>query len=628
MAQKRTNPKRGGKREAGRKTRDKRRKNPGTRNKKLGTGNFEPGTPFQWWHLALIAAITFIAYIPALDNGFVNWDDPVCIINNDVVHGFSGENMVKSFTEEVSYNYHPLTNISQTIDWVLGGGDAGIFHITSLLIHIVNALLVFLFCMMLTGKQWVGLGSALLFAIHPAHVESVAWATERKDVLYGLFFILTLIQYLRYVRGGGNKHYMLAIVFAICSFLSKPAAIPLPLVLILIDYFEGRKLMDRKLIVEKLPFFAMAIIIGLITFSFQSDSAVRTLTELGFGERIIFASYSYVMYMVKFFFPYPLYAFYPYPNLADLPTWYYGMPVLALAITGAVLWFGRKNKFLWFGLLFFLLVISISLQLVSFGGAVMADRYTYIPYIGLGIAVLMGIDKLLEKRKNLQKPLLIGGIAVGAIFAALTWVQADSWRDGEALWTHLINRAPQPVRIAYTNRGDYYKDNQQFDKALSDFNKALEISPNEPGTVRLRAKTLFDLQRYDESLTDYKQLVISTPDDKEAWSNIAVIQVLTKQYDDALKSLDRTLQLDPNHAPTYKTQGYLYNDLGRHQASIQAYEKYMQLQGADATIYHSIALSYAQLGNGAKALEAINEAIRLRPNVEQYLQLKQQLTNP
>ncbi len=589
--------------------------------------NSQPETPnYPWWQLALIALLTFIAFFPALDNGFVNWDDPKYIVNNEVVHSFSGENLATSFTEEVSDNYHPLTNISQTIDWVLGGGDAGIFHITSLILHIINALLVFFLVMMLTGKQWVCMGVSLLFSLHPVHVESVAWATERKDVLYGLFFLLSLISYLKYLRQEKSQFYVYALIFGLLSMFSKPAAIPLPMVLLLIDYFEGRKLMDQKVMLEKLPFFAMAIIFGLITVSFQADNAVRTFAEVGFGERIVFASYSYVMYIVKFFFPYPLYAFYPYPNLSDIPTWYYGMPIVALAITGGVIWLGRKNKFLWFGLLFFLLVISITLQLFAVGGALMADRYTYIPYIGLGIALLMGIDAWIAKRKNLQKPLLVGGIAALAIFGALTWQQAETWRDGEALWTNLIERSPTPVRIAYTNRGDFYKGEKQYEKAIADFNKALEISPNEPGTLRLRAKVNFDLQRYQQSLADYRQVVISSPEDVEVWSNMAIIQVLTKQYDDALKSLDRTLQIDPNYAPTYKTQGYLNNELGRHQASIQAYQKFLQLQGADPAIYHSIALSYQQLGNRQKALEAINEAIRLNPNAELYQQLRQQIS--
>jgi len=172
--------------------------------------------------------------------------------------------------------------------------------------------------------------------------------------------------------------------------------------------------------------------------------------------------------------------------------------------------------------------------------------------------------------------LLIGGIAIGAVFAALTWVQADTWQDGEALWTNLINKSPRPVRIAYTNRGELYKDKKEYEKALVDLNKALEVSPGAKDPLMLRAKTYFDMQRYQESLADYKNLTILDPNNAETWSNIAIIQVLTKQYDEALKSLDRTLQINPNHASSYKTQGYLYNDLGRHQASINAYQKFIQ----------------------------------------------------
>lgn len=631
MAQKRTPPrKKASKKQPAhrRRAKNSRKSKRETRNAKSGSRKLETQNTFEWWHLALIAAVTFIVYIPSLSNGFVNWDDPKYIINNEVIHSFSGENLATSFspTIEVSDNYHPLTDLSQTIDWVLGGGSPTLFHITSLILHILNALLVFFFVRMFTGKNWVGLGVALIFSLHPMHVESVAWATERKDVLYGLFFLLSLISYLKYLRLESRNHYIYALIFALLSLFSKPAAIPLPMVLLLMDYFEGRKLNEAKVWLEKLPFFALAIIFGLITLSIQSDDAVRTLGELSLGDRILFAAYAYAMYIIKFFIPYPLYAFYSYPDLSSIPGTYYGIAMIGLVITGAVLWLGRNNKYLWFGLFFFLLVVSISLQLVAVGGAIMADRYTYIPYVGLGIALLMGMDALITERPNLLAPLRIAGIAALAVMAALTWKQTETWKDGEALWTNLIDHSPRPVRIAYTNRGEFYKDNKQYEKALVDLNKALEISPGEPGTLSIRAKTLFDMQRYQESLVDYKNLSITKPDDVETWSNIAIIQVLTKQYEDALKSLERTLQIDPNYASSYKTQGYLYNDLGRHQASINAYQKFLQLNGDDATVYHSIALSYAQLGDRQKALDAINQAIRLRPDAQEYQRVKQQLT--
>jgi tetratricopeptide (TPR) repeat protein len=523
------------------------------------------GFPLNPWLLALLG-LTLLAYSGVFDNEFVNWDDRRYIVENEQVHDFSAENVKSWFSEEVSDNYHPLTNFSQTLDYVLGGGEPWLFHLTNLLFHLLNSLLVFLLIRQLGKAEWAALLVAAIFALHPMHVESVAWAAERKDVLYTFFFLLSLRSYLKYLDQQLAKKYLgLALLWGLLSLLSKPAAVPLPLILLLLDAYRGRSWKSRRLWLEKIPFFALALAVGLLTIAVQADDAIRPLAEIQWLDQISFASYGFVMYGVKFFFPYPLFHFYPYPPADSIPFYFYLMPIVALGMLGLAVVGGRKNKDLQLGFWLFALMLSTTLQLLPIGGTIMADRYSYVPFIGLGLIVVWGVEKGGWDQGKKGQIMRYVGLTVALLWAALSWRQVAIWQNSETLWTHRIEKGTQPVAIAYTNRGEHFKRTGQPAKALADFQQALRIDPQETGALRLRAKIYLDQGKLIEARRDYEQLLAVSREDPTDWQNFAIIlnkqgetaealaalaraRLLQGQRQQALQAIEQALQRKPGNA--------------------------------------------------------------------------------
>src|SRR5215203_314134 len=287
----------------------------------------------------LVAALTAVCLWPMLSNEFTNWDDEFYVLNNQLLRGPDWKGI---FSQPVLGNYHPLTILSYAFNFSISGLDPFSYLLVNYLFHIVNTLLVFYFIWNISGKNKViAAFVALAFGIHPMHVESVAWVAERKDVLYTFFFLLSLIQYWIFLTNAKNKNLLFCFLFFVLSLLSKPAAIVLPLVLFLLDYWYGQSL--KKNIVFKIPFFALSIIFGIITVSIQSSSAMAGLSVFSIIDRLFFACYVLMIYFVRFFVPYPLSAFHPFPitNFAGWPI--YLSPIFVVVLLVA-LWFLRKNK--------------------------------------------------------------------------------------------------------------------------------------------------------------------------------------------------------------------------------------------------------------------------------------------
>lgn len=571
----------------------------------------------QSYSLIALLALTALSFSSILDNDFVNWDDMKYLINNEVVHDFSAENLKASFTEEVSDNYHPLTNLSQTLDWVLGGGKAFPFHLTSLLIHLLNVVLVFLLIKRLGKAEWAALLVAAIFAVHPMHVESVAWASERKDVLYAFFFLLSLLSYLKYLNSERAFKYLgLTFLWASLSLLSKPAAVPLPFILVLLDLYHGRSWKEGKLWLEKLPFFALAVIFGLITVKIQSTDAIRSWEDIQWIDQISFAAYGFVQYVYKFLVPLPLFHYYPYPASDAIPFYFYLMPIVALLMVGASLWWGRKHKDLMLGFWFFAFMLSVTIQLVPIGSTIMADRYSYVPYIGLGLVLVWLIERMgWDKSKNVQA-LSVAGIVVVLFWAALSWKQGNVWQDAGTLWTHRIENGPRETSVPYSNRGEFYKRKGLLVKANRDFEKALSLNPNETGSLRLRAKALLDEGKLDQAAADYKKLLAIDANDPNDWQNYAIILTRMKRPEEALNALEKAVEKGGDPSSLYMLQGNTAYQNGRFSEAVTAYQAYLQSdQGkSNFQVWNVLALAQLQAGQTSEGLKTITDAINLSPN--------------
>src|SRR5260221_6180005 len=333
------------------------------------------------WIAPFILLLTFLAYIPALRAGFVNWDDGDYIVDNLIVKDFA--NLKSILSTPVQGNYHPLTMLSIAINYQVSGLNAWSYHLFNLVFHLINCFLVYRLVMLLSNRNIIiAFTTAILFGVHLMHVESVAWVSERKDVLYSLFFLAGLISYTKYADTGIRKQYLLTILFLVLSLLSKPAAVIFPVALFCIDLLRKRKL-NVRLFAEKIPFFILALITGILTVIGQKAIGARgeRFYNFGIGTKILFWFYGIMMYFFKMIAPLNLSAFYAFPAInRQLDIEYYLSP-LFFAMLAAIFFFSlKKNRVIAFGILFYLVNLLLVMQVVIVGRAIITDRYNYHPY--------------------------------------------------------------------------------------------------------------------------------------------------------------------------------------------------------------------------------------------------------
>jgi protein O-mannosyl-transferase len=351
-------------------------------------GSMLSGNKLHYAIVGAIALLTWLFYKVSLDNLITNWDDPGYVRDNALIKDLSAEGIKNIFSTPIMGNYHPLTILSYALEYSYAGLTPWLYHLDSVLLHIVVTVLVYCFVQLLTKRPVVAGITALLFGLHPMHVESVAWMAGRKDVLYGAFYMAACIGYLYYKRTSGSKKWLwyASVVFLfLCSLLSKPVAVTLPVLLLAIDYFENRK-WNMGLLLEKLPLFGISIAFGIKSMIDQKafGSLATQNVHYNFFERLALGGYAFITYLWKAIIPVQLSCFYPYPPKTDniLPAYYYLYIVGALAVLFG-LWLLRRNKVVMFGAMFFLINIVLLLQFIPVGGAILADRYSYLPYIGL-----------------------------------------------------------------------------------------------------------------------------------------------------------------------------------------------------------------------------------------------------
>ena len=580
-------------------------------------------TPRPWYRqrpiqlaLLVVLLLTTVAYVPSLSNGWVIWDDPDYVTDNTLIYQLNGANLKAIFTESIAYNYHPLTILSLGINYAFAGDNAVPYHYTNLALHLINCVLVFLFVYRLFKSNWqLAFFVALFFGIHPMHVESVAWVTERKDLLYTLFFIPALLAYLRYVRGGNRRYLLFTVGWFLLSLLSKPAAVTLPLVLLLIDWFERRRFTTRVAL-EKVPFFVLSVLFGLLTYAIQEEVAVKSVEEIGFLQRICFAGYGFLTYLWKSVVPINLAAFYPYPPVNAVPGYFYAFPVAALALTGGLLYAWRNKRPYLFGFGFFVLVISIALQLLSFGAAIMADRYTYVPFIGLFIVYgifLLNIVKKQPKWRNL----VYGGVGIYTlVLTAATWQQCKTWQNSGTLWTAVIERTAYGARsaTALSNRGTWLKQQGETEAALADFNAALAIDHKDATARQNRANIYFNRQELNKAVADYDILLSQDPNNAKALSNKGAAVSMLGQNDEAIRLLNRALEVDPRLTDAWKNRAVLHFQTAAYAAAIRDYQKYLEFYPNNADFHNAIGVAYQRLNDWTASITAFDQAIRLTPN--------------
>jgi protein O-mannosyl-transferase len=582
-----------------------------------------PSGARRWllWLLAILA-LTFAVYLPSLDNAFTNWDDDYYVTNNYVVAHPTLQGLL---TTPLGGNYHPLTMASLALNYAYSGAQPASYHWLNLLLHLANTALVFVFVRKLSGgRLWTTVVTALFFGVHPMHVESVAWIAERKDVLYALFYLAGLITYLRYLEKRRIAWLGVTLLAFVLSVASKPAAVVFPVALLAIDYFKRRPLAGTLL--EKAPFFLVSVLAGLLTIAGQkSAGAVAAPTQWTFVEKVLFASYGTVMYVAKLFWPVHLSAIYPYPTVEGAPIgpeFYVAFAALAITLPTVVYLF-RRNRVVLFGLAFFFINIVLVLQFFGVGQAVMADRYTYLPYIGLFIALAWWLDE--------RPGVAVAGLPVrailGGVFALLlplslvqTWKRCDVWQNAGTLWNDTIAKYPGRVVDAYNNRGYYFIETGRYREALADFDQAIAMNPRVARVWVNKGNVLAAENQNDSAYVCFERAIALKPDYPEALNNRGGIRARRGDLAGALEDFSRAITLTPTFRDPYGNRAYVYYQMGEYEKAIADRRRAIDLDPKSPTNYlqfGSIGSALQQLKRWPEAIAAYDQAILLTPAGEQ-----------
>jgi len=454
-------------------------------------------------------AITLLCYLPALANGWTHWDDDAYVYANALTRNLSAASLPRFFTAWQVGNYHPFAMLSLALDYRVFGMNAAGFHAHAVLLHLVNVLLVFWFVRLLTGKAWAAGVTALLFGIHPCHVESVAWISERKDLLYVMCYMGALIAYLKYIRSGrATAYYLLTTALFVSSCLSKAQAATFPVVLLLVDYYLQRPF-RRAVWVEKLPLLLVAVACGVVAVRAQQGArAVMDLAHYSLAQHLVLAAYALSHYLYNAVLPLNLSAFYPYPRLEHgrVEGVYFAAAVAVVAVIGAVLYAAKRGRAVAFGFAFFLVTISLVLQVLPVGSALMADRYTYLPFVGLFLPIGMGVERLFENsstaRAALRPYAVAFGIAIAAAFCMKTYARNGIWKSDETLFLDMLHHDPG-IPIANNNLANHYHEQGRDDLALPFYNEALKQEPGFAGAFRNRGHLFYGQGKYELAIADY-----------------------------------------------------------------------------------------------------------------------------
>ena len=550
-----------------------------------------------------LVAITWLVFGQTVRYDFVNYDDNEYVYANPAItSGLNPHGIIYAFSGRHARNWHPLTTLSHMLDCQLWGVRAGGHHLTNVVLHTIAVVLLFLVLQQMTAAIWQSAFVAALFAIHPLHVESVTWISERKDVLSAVFFMLTLGAYVRYVRSPSIGRYLtMSILFAL-GLMSKPMLVTLPFILLLLDYWPLKgfavRSSTKRLILEKIPLLALSAAGGFVTLWVQQSSVAHT-EELPLIWRVANGLVTYAIYLRQMIWPVGLAVFYPHHG-DQLPIWEIGLAIVLLGLVSAgAIALRHKRPYLVTGWFWYLIMLLPVIGLIQVGSQAHADRYTYLPQIGLYLLLAWAITDALQGLtasqpslfRRLPKPSLLGasrlprrilGATVSVAIIALAWcayVQASHWRNGESLWGHAL-AVTSGNFLAHDGLGECLANRGRLDEAIDQFQKALKIAPGYP----------------------------------ELETNLILALTRKGRTDEAITHLQALLKEHPNDAQAHYNLGNALRKKGDSQGAIAAYEKALSIQGRYPAAHYSLGIALDHNGQIDEALAHYQEAVKEQPN--------------
>jgi tetratricopeptide (TPR) repeat protein len=547
---------------------------------------------------------------------FVNCDDTIYVYENPhVLNGLTAANVIWAFTTGFAEFWHPLTWLSLMLDCQLFGANAGGIHLVNLLFHIANTLLLFMVLKKMTGALWQSAFVAALFALHPLHVESVAWIAERKDVLSTFFWILAMWAYLRYVKQPNIIRYLLTLLIFALGLMAKPMLVTLPFVFLLLDYWPLERKISRRLLAEKIPFIVLSIASSVIAFlTQQSSRLVTSFAQFPLKFRISNAFISYMKYIEKLFRPSRLAVFYPHPYETVSVSYVVISVILLLAVTIFIIRFAKLHRYLVTGWFWYLGTLIPVIGIVQVGSQAYADRYTYVPYIGLFLMLAWGLPQILSKLIYRKIVLGLSMIIVLATLGICAHRQANYWKNSFTLFSHTIE-VTQNNWLAYSNLGNAYARLGRGTEAIDAYKQTIKINPD-LATVHYNLGNVYSkLARYPEAINAYKQAIKIKPDLVEAHYNLGNACYALGRYPEAINAFEQAVRIKPDYADAYYNLGLAYAALGRYAEAIEAYNQVIKIKPDLAELYTNLGVAYGKLGRLAEAIDTFKQAIRIKPDL-------------
>jgi tetratricopeptide (TPR) repeat protein len=632
---------------------------------------------------------------------FINFDDHVYITENfHIQSGFSLDSLRWAFTTRYVDLWNPMLWLSFMLDYQLYGLNAGGYHLTNLILHILSTLLLFWLFHRMTGSVWPSAFVAAFFALHPLHVESVAWVSERKDTLSAFFWMLTLCFYVWYTEKPDIKRYMLTIFCFMLALMSKPMVVTLPLILILLDYWplrrfpfqesksvptditqistkqEKKKIKQKKTndkknmlataknaspeagialfhdkfhLLEKTPFFILSVIIVIVTLHAPEAADIQPSRLLPLSARLANAPVSFVTYLVNTFWPHDLAVLYPFTE--QIPLWQVAVSVLVIiAISAFAIATAKNLPYLftgWFWFMITILPVIGILQISTAAPYAMADRYHYLPSIGLAFMLAWGLPSLIRKENIRKKILFPTAIIFLGFMAVISYRQSAFWKNSEILFNHALqvtndnyiahdNLAPflldqgrtkealdhynEAIRIkpdyeyAYYNRGIVYDKTGNNPLAIEDYSKAISVNPLFAKAYNNRGLVYTRLGEYQLAITDFNKAIGLNPSYSKAYNNRGLVYIRLGEYQLAITDFNEAISLNPSYSMAYNNRGLAYAALGQHQPALMDFDETIRLKPDDPHPYYDRSTVYAKLGQYVRAIEDLDHDILLKPD--------------
>lgn len=578
-----------------------------------------------------IVVAVFAAYWQLPKNDFISFDDDIYVTHNPhIKEGFTFKSIKWAFTTFHAFNWHPVTWLSHMMDYKLFGKNASMHHFMNLFYHILNSILVFVIFRAVTKDIWPSAIVAILFAVHPLHVESVAWISERKDVLSTFFGLWALGIYFLYAKKQKIRYYLAVILMYALGLMAKPMLVTLPILLLLFDFWPLQRVaiaaygnptncfVNRKslgfLVLEKIPFFALSAASSIITVIAQKEGGiVKSIQEFPIYLRLANAFVSYIRYICKMILPVNLSFYYPYQK--DLNVWIVmGALILIIILSVAALKTVKNKPFFFAGWFWYLITLLPVIGLIQVGTQSMADRYTYVPMIGLFIIAAWGGKKILDSihQRNLKAFAALWSILITGLML-ITWKQVRYWQNDIRLFSHAVAVTAENPRSNY-HLGLALEREGDIEKAIEHYKEAIRIAPDFLRARNSMGNALSKQGKYEEALRHYIYALNLKKKYADGHFNLGFALMNLGKNDEAIKQYHKAIEINKNHADAHYNLGKILSQRKKYKESLKHFMEVVRINPRDAEAYNNMGNCYFRVGNHQDAIDSYKKALLINPD--------------